>query len=180
MKTLNILTTLALFAGVCTFADEAPGTNNTATALHNSMNRSMDEMSGRIGAGLVVGEPTGPTVKYFLNDIIAIDATMGWSLRDDRNIYVNADILWHDYDLIQPARGRAAVYFGVGPSLEFRHNDDNRFGVRGPIGVVISPGQRTGGRVHGNRTCPRFLPRFARGLQCGHWCEILVLIPQTN
>ena len=135
MKTINILTTLALFAGVCAFADEAPGANNTATALHNSMNRSVDDMSGRIGAGLVIGEPTGPTLKYFLNDIVAVDATMGWSLRNDRNIYVNADILWHDYDLIQPARGRASVYVGVGPSLEFRHNDDNRFGVRGPIGV---------------------------------------------
>ena len=135
MKTKNILTTLALFAGVCALADEAPGTNNTATALNDSMNRSMDDMTGKFGAGIIVGEPTGPTVKYWLNDTMAVDSTVGWSLRDDRNIYLNADVLWHNFDLIHPSRGTAAVFYGVGPSIEFRHHDDNRFGVRGPIGI---------------------------------------------
>jgi hypothetical protein len=139
MKTTNLLTMLALFAGVSALADEAPGTNNTATTLHSSMNRSMDDMTGKFGAGLVVGEPTGPTAKFWISDAVAIDATMGWSLRDDRNIYLNADILWHNFDLIPAARGRAAVYFGAGPSIEFRHNDDNRFGVRGPVGISYFP-----------------------------------------
>ncbi len=120
MKTTNILTTLALFAGACACADEAPGTNNTSTTLHDSMNRSMEDTAGKFGAGIVVGEPTGPTVKYWLNDTMAIDGTLGWSLRDDDNIYLNADILWHNFDLFQPTRGRAAVYYGVGPSIEFR------------------------------------------------------------
>jgi hypothetical protein len=135
MNKTNIMITLTLFAGFCAMADEVPGTNNTATALQSSMNRSMDDMTGKFGAGLVIGEPTGPTVKYWFNDTVAIDGTLGWSLRDDDNIYLNADILWHSYDLIQATRGRAAVYYGVGPSIEFRRNADNRFGVRAPIGV---------------------------------------------
>jgi hypothetical protein len=33
------------------------------------------------------------------------------------------------------SRGKAPVYIGVGPSIEFRDNQDNRFGVRAPVGV---------------------------------------------
>ena len=135
MKTKNILTTLALFTGLCAFADDAPGTNSTAATPQNSTSRYMDGMAGKFGAGLVVGEPTGPTVKYWLNDTMAIDGTFGWSLRDDDRFYVNVDFLWHNFDLIPVTSGRAPVYFGVGPSIEFRHNEDNRFGVRAPIGV---------------------------------------------
>ena len=136
MKTINILATLTLFAGLCARAQEAPNPNTTTVTQGNSsMNRSMDDMTGKFGAGLVVGEPTGPTVKYWLNDTMAIDGTLGWSLRDDDNIYLNADFLWHNFDLIHPSRGRAAVYYGVGPSIEFRDEEDNRFGVRAPLGV---------------------------------------------
>ncbi len=135
MKKTNILTALALFTSCCAQADETPGTNTTAAALQSSMNRSMDDMAGKFGAGLVIGEPTGPTVKYWLNDTMAIDGTLGWSLRDDNNIHLNADVLWHNFDLIQASNGRAAVYYGVGPSIEFRHTGDSRFGARAPIGV---------------------------------------------
>jgi len=135
MKTTNMLTTLAMFAGLGAFADEAPGTNNAVATAHESMSRSMDEMAGKFGAGIVVGEPTGPNVKYWLNDTMAIDGTVGWSVRDDDNVFVNADFLWHNFNLITPSRGTAAVYYGVGPSIEFRRHGDNRFGVRGPIGI---------------------------------------------
>jgi len=135
MKTINILTTLALFSGCCAQADEAPNPNITAAPLKSSMNRSMDDMTGKIGAGVVIGEPTGPTAEYWFNDTLAIDGTVGWSLRNDDNIYVNADMLWHNYDLIPATRGRTAVYLGVGPIIEFRHHHDNRFGVRAPVGV---------------------------------------------
>ena len=110
MKTRNILTTLAMFAGVCAFADEAPGTNNATVTMHDSLNRSMDDMAGKFGAGIVVGEPTGRTVKYWFNDTMAIDGTLDWSLRDVNNIYLNADFLWHNFALIQTSRGRAAVW----------------------------------------------------------------------
>jgi hypothetical protein len=136
MKKINTLITLALLTGLCARAQQASGPNTmTATQANSSMNRSMDNMSGRFGAGLVFGEPTGPTVKYWLNDTMAIDSTLGWSLRDDDNVYLNADILWHNFDLIHPSSGRAAVYLGVGPSIEFRDEEDTRVGVRAPLGV---------------------------------------------
>ncbi len=135
MKTINILTTLAVFAGLGAQAGDAPNTNTTAIPQRSPMSRSWDDLEGKFGAGLVVGEPTGPTAKYWLNDTFAIDGTVGWSLQDDDSIFVNADVLWHDFDLIPATRGRSAVYFGVGPGIEFRRHDDNRFGARAPVGI---------------------------------------------
>ncbi|HEX5397876.1 MAG TPA: hypothetical protein VFY06_02375 [Verrucomicrobiae bacterium] len=131
MKKNYMVTILALFAGWHLLADETPSSDITLT------HQSPTTVSGshRLGAGLVFGEPTGPTVKYWLNDTMAVDGTLGWSLQDDDNIYLNADILWHNFDLIPVSRGKAPVYFGVGPSIEFRDNQDNRFGVRAPVGV---------------------------------------------
>jgi len=132
MKKTALLAALAFLAGYPAWADEAPSTNNMAMT-RQSPTTSSEPM--RIGAGIVVGEPTGPTAKFWLTDKLAIDGTLGWSLRDDDNVYLNADVLWHNYDLIHPSQGRAAVYYGVGPSIEFRHEEDNRVGVRAPIGV---------------------------------------------
>lgn len=126
------LAALAFLAGYTVLAEEAMGTNNSAIT-RQSPTTSSEPM--RIGAGVIVGEPTGPTAKFWLTDTLAIDGTLGWSLRDDDNVYLNADILWHNYDLIPVSRGKTAVYYGVGPSIEFRHDEDNRFGVRAPVGV---------------------------------------------
>lgn len=122
---------LALFTGGRLWADEA-SSNNTAMTPQ-SPTTSSEPM--RLGAGVIVGEPTGPTVKYWLNDTMALDGTLGWSLHDNDNIYLNADVLWHNFNLLPVSRGQAAVYFGVGPSIEFRHEEDNRVGVRAPVGI---------------------------------------------
>jgi hypothetical protein len=126
------LAALAFLAGYSVLAEEAMGTNNSAITKQ-SPTTSSEPM--RIGAGVIVGEPTGPTAKFWLTETLAIDGTLGWSLRDTDNVYLNADILWHNYDLIPVSRGKTAVYYGVGPSIEFRHDEDNRFGVRAPVGV---------------------------------------------
>ena len=121
-----------LLAGLCAYGEEAPNATNTS-AMTRSPSASSEPT--RLGAGMVVGEPTGPTVKYWLTDVLAVDGTVGWSLRDSDDVYLNADLLWHNFDLIPVTRGQAAVYVGVGPSIEFRHPEDNRFGVRAPVGV---------------------------------------------
>jgi hypothetical protein len=141
MKKSCLITSLALFAGFTALADEAPATKTTSPASGtNNLSYAMPPPAtasgpGRFGAGFLVGEPTGFSAKYWLTDIMAIDGAFGLSLRDTDNVYVNADVLWHNYDLIPVSRGRAAAYLGVGPSIEFRDDEDNRFGVRVPVGV---------------------------------------------
>jgi hypothetical protein len=142
MKTKCLITSLALSASLTALADETTGTKTTSPAsgtnalTYGSPAPATASESGRFGAGFVFGEPTGFNAKYWLNNTMALDGQFGISLRDDDNYYLNADILWHNYDLIPVSHGRAAAYLGVGPSIEFRdEEEDNRFGVRVPIGV---------------------------------------------
>jgi hypothetical protein len=135
MKKINIITTLALCAGGA-LAQEAPGTNTMINTPQTSMNRSMDDMTGKLGIGITLGEPIGASAKYFFNDTLAIDGAAGWSGREDTEFYAHSDVLWHNYHLLPVSRGRLPVYFGVGGLVRFRHHDDaNQVGIRVPVGL---------------------------------------------
>ncbi len=76
-------------------------------------------------AGAVVGDPTGGTVKLWLDDALALDAGVGYS--GDAAFW--GDVLWHDWRLLpQPAKGQLGLYLGAGPRLEAA--DSAYFGVR--------------------------------------------------
>ncbi len=135
MKKINIITALTLFAGFCALADEDSNTN-TVMAAQNSMSRSMDDMTGKVGVGITLGEPIGASVKYFFNDTMAIDGAAGWSAHDHSGLYLHSDILWHNYDLLPVSNGRLPVYFGVGGLFRARdHGEDNQVGIRAPVGI---------------------------------------------
>jgi hypothetical protein len=139
IKTIIVMTALALFGGISVLAAELAGTNamtGTQQNSFNSMNRSMDDMTGKFGIGVILGEPIGASAKYFFNDTLAIDGAAGWSDHDNTDLYVHSDVLWHKYDLIPVPSGRLPVYIGVGALVRFRnHNEDNEVGVRVPIGL---------------------------------------------
>lgn len=140
MKTTSLITSLAMFASLTALADDVMGTNTnhpigTNTLTYVSPAPASATSPGRFGAGFVFGEPTGISAKYWINDVIALDAAFGISLEDSDDVFLNADVLWHNYDLIPVSRGRAAAYLGIGPSILFRDEEDNRFGVRVPVGV---------------------------------------------
>jgi hypothetical protein len=89
-----------------------------------------------LGAGIIVGEPTGASLKYWLNDMMAVDGALGWSFRDDSDFYLQSDVLWHNFNLIPVSSGRAPVYFGVGGLVRFRDdNHDDQVGIRVPVVV---------------------------------------------
>ncbi len=99
----------------------------------------------QLGLGLIVGEPTGLAVKYWLDEEHAIDGGVAWSFWDEDGFQLHADYLWHFFELLQPeeASGKLPVYFGVGARLKFqedngRHDDDDGntvFGIRVPVGI---------------------------------------------
>jgi hypothetical protein len=92
---------------------------------------------GKLGVGVIVGEPTGASVKYWLNDTLAVDGAAGWSVHDNTDFYVHGDLLWHDFDQIPVSSGRLPFYIGVGGLVRFRddNNLDNEVGIRVPVGV---------------------------------------------
>lgn len=137
MKRYIYTMTAVLWCGFSVHADEpAKLTKNTSSNTSSTSADLSESYAGRLGAGITLGEPIGVSLKYWLNDTMAIDGAFGWSSHEDSDFYMHSDVLWHNFDLIPVSRGRAAVYFGVGGLVRFRdNNEDNQVGIRVPVGV---------------------------------------------
>jgi hypothetical protein len=98
------------------------------------------------GVGLFLGEPTGLTGKYWVNNKEAYDLTV--SFRFSSYLYLSGAYLYHNYDVFKNIEepGSMALYYGGGFRLiadsdhNYRkHYDDKTydaiFGLRGTIGV---------------------------------------------
>jgi len=109
-------------------AEETSGGNEYAGGY---VKKKPTDKRGALGAGIILGDPTGPTVKYWLNPRLAIDLGMGFN--DDFSLY--SDILIHEWSLLpQPPKGALAGYFGVGLRYENKDKDDE-FGIRAVVGA---------------------------------------------
>lgn len=126
-----IVSVAAALSGLKVRADES-----TAMTTGSTPTVSTTSSAGKLGVGLIVGEPTGISAKYWLNDTLALDGAVGWSSHDHTDLYLHSDVLWHNFDLLPVSRGSLPVYFGVGGLVRFRDdNRDNDVGVRVPVGV---------------------------------------------
>lgn len=91
-----------------------------------------------IGAGIVVGEPTGITAKvWFTETGFGIDAAAAWRLSDDSSFHLQADALFH-LALIETEGGRYIVPY-VGAGFTNRLSRDPRLGLRVPVGLSLLP-----------------------------------------
>lgn len=85
----------------------------------------------RFEAGVILGEPTGLSGKWWFDNRSAVDVAAAWSFGDEGRFEVHADYLFHY--LYPDIPGELPLYFGLGPVLYIR--DDVVFGARLPIGV---------------------------------------------
>jgi hypothetical protein len=90
--------------------------------------------AGNLGAGVMVGAPTGLTVKYWATDMFAFDGAAAWHFGSDDRLQLHGDALWH-YLLpgINPSEGVLPVYIGAGFRVLAGH--DSTGGIRIPIGI---------------------------------------------
>jgi hypothetical protein len=86
------------------------------------------------GLGILVGEPTGITAKYWLSQTTALDGAFAWSFSHSGSLYLHADYLNHHFDIIDIPDGRMPIYYGVGAKLVFA--SEGIFGVHAPIGMA--------------------------------------------
>ncbi len=123
-----------LLAGLCGFyacADEP------TTLSKKSSDDLATTYNKKFGVGVIVGEPTGASVKYWLNDTLALDGAAGWSFHEHTDFYLHSDLLLHRFDLIPVSKGRMPLYFGAGGLIRFHDdNRDNEVGIRVPVGVA--------------------------------------------
>jgi hypothetical protein len=131
-KTLITVAVATLFAFGTKAAD-------STVLVTNPPPPTMSGDAHRFGVGIILGEPTGASLKYWLNDTLAIDGAIGASFNDDDDndseFYLHSDVLWHNFDLLKVPKGQLPVYFGVGALVRFRDDEDNQVGVRIPVGL---------------------------------------------
>jgi hypothetical protein len=102
--------------------------------------------AGSVGLGVIAGEPTGVSLKTWLDGRHAMDAALGWSFAAHATLHLHADYLWHDFGLLRPSgvQGRVPVYYGIGGRITLRdddngpdgHDHDDLLGVRFPLGIA--------------------------------------------
>lgn len=109
---------------------------------------------GELGAGLTLGDPTGITAKYWLDEQAAVDAAVAWSL-DDQRFNLHADYLLHSFEQMKGEPLQWAYHYGIGARVKFADNnsgndngksednnkEDASLGVRFPLGLDFYPTQ---------------------------------------
>lgn len=87
--------------------------------------------AGDLGLGAAIGNPTGVTAKYWLNNQNAIDGVIGWHLYDG-SFQLHTDYLWHRFDVFKKSSFRMDLHFGAGLRLVSPYG---KFGFRAPVGL---------------------------------------------
>jgi hypothetical protein len=100
------------------------------------------QMSGT-GIGLVIGEPTGLSLKSWLSGNSAITVGAAWSFQHDGSLFLWADYTLHSFDITNSGSDRSlAFYYGLGGKVSLVDRGDNDgndavIGARIPLGLMI-------------------------------------------
>lgn len=98
----------------------------------------------RFGLGVVIGEPTGISMKWWRSSTRAIDAGLGWSITDNNNdfqksrFHLHLDFVRHSFDAIN-APERIPVYYGLGASIAGESEKESSLALRGVVGIAWQP-----------------------------------------
>jgi len=87
------------------------------------------------GVGILIGEPTGLSGKYWLDDSRALDFGLASSfVHTYTALSLHSDLIFHNFELIK-SQFRLPVYYGVGVRIHLNNQGGNTFGARGVIGI---------------------------------------------
>ncbi|MCP4447378.1 MAG: hypothetical protein GY811_18820 [Myxococcales bacterium] len=136
---------LAIVAGLTMFVAQVATSKARPRPTRNS---KQFEANKGFGLGLMLGEPTGLTGKYYLSKDTALDFAIGRYGRYGRDqfdnaLHIHVDFLWHPVVLADPPAFWLPLYFGVGGRLldHYRNDrdfsDDVHLGVRAPLGIMM-------------------------------------------
>jgi hypothetical protein len=112
-----------------------------AAAIFCSTPASAQEEKGLFGIGVIIGEPTGVSAKYYLSDTTAFDAAVGGAFIKS-GIQGHADFLWHPWTLESQSSFVLPAYLGPGLRVLVRDGDGSKesatfIGLRGVVGALL-------------------------------------------
>jgi len=134
---------------------------------------------GDQGYGVVLGNPTGITGKFWLDDIWALDGAVGVARSE---FDVHATLLHHIFGWEKGLRdgeglhskAEFPVYVGIGPRVLFE--DDTELGVRFPFGLSFLPHASPWEVFFGICPCPSPDPQCRLQRRFWTWFQILFSI----
>ena len=85
------------------------------------------------GIGIILGEPTGISLKKWFSGQSAIDGAIAWSFGGENSFHLHADYLYHNFNMFDVESGQLPLYFGAG--LRFKTEPEATLGVRFPVGI---------------------------------------------
>lgn len=88
-----------------------------------------------LGLGLMLGEPTGITVKQWIDWDEAWVVGAGVSIDGRDTFHMHVDYLIHHYDVLAPVGFDVPIYTGLGLRFSQDGRDGNIVGVRLPLGL---------------------------------------------
>ena len=90
------------------------------------------------GAGIILGEPSGLSLKGWLTQKTAIDFGLAWSFVDKVSLHIHGDYLIHSYNVFE-TKENIPLYYGIGGRIKTVADKDARIGLRlvGGIGYIF-------------------------------------------
>ena len=101
--------------------------------------------SGQLGLGIILGAPTGLSLKFWQSRRTAFDLALAWDFIDDKDYFhIHGDYLYHfPLTLEGVTRSTLWTYLGIGARLRFKSNGEEKdkkvFGIRGVGGLEFMP-----------------------------------------
>ncbi len=86
---------------------------------------------GNTELGIILGEPTGISLKCWQSGSTAFDGAAAWSFGRNESVHLHATYLMHQP--LEVDRGSLALYYGLGARTVLA--DDPKLGARIPVGL---------------------------------------------
>jgi hypothetical protein len=99
----------------------------------SSNNLAAAQKSGS-GVGIIIGEPTGLSGKFWTSEKNAVDIGVAWSFVHEGSFHLHADYLWHSFNVFKTNQP-IALYYGVGGRMKASRYHGGNLGFRGTIGL---------------------------------------------
>ncbi len=86
-----------------------------------------------IGIGVIIGDPTGISVKWWKSPSQAYQLGGAWSFVGEGAVHLHGDVVFHQNHLIQQAPEGFSTYLGIGVRTKLERSF--RMGIRLPLGL---------------------------------------------
>lgn len=87
-----------------------------------------------LGIGVILGEPTGLSLKVWTKKTQAFDAALACSFGYRNSMHIHMDYLFHEFNSIKVEKGSLPFYYGIGARILI--DDVASLGVRIPVGLT--------------------------------------------